>query len=123
MAIIYIVDDDAAFRKATSRLLRAAGYDVEVYESAEQLLARLPVQSELGCILLDVIMPGLSGPELQERLSELGSTLPTVFLTAADEGPVQGAKYLLTKPVSKDTLLETIERALRDDGLRDERSE
>ena len=122
MAIIHIVDDDAAFRKATSRLLRAAGYDVEVYESAEQLLARLPVQSEPGCILLDVIMPGLSGPELQERLTKLGSTLPTVFLTAGD-GVEDDAKYLLTKPVSKDTLLETIERALRDDGLRDERSE
>ena len=58
------------------RRLKHAGYDVATYASAEHLLDCLPSDSVLGCILLDVRIPGLSGPELQERLSELGSTLP-----------------------------------------------
>ena len=73
MTIVHIVDDDASVRTAISRLLQAAGYDVAVYESAEELLARLPEQSEPGCILLDVVMPGLSGPEVQDYLRKLGS--------------------------------------------------
>ncbi len=59
------------------RRLKQAGYEVVTYASAQQLLDRLPSESVPGCILLDVRIPGLSGPELQERLSELGSTLPT----------------------------------------------
>ena len=58
-----------------------AGYEVATYASAQHLLDRLPSESEPGCILLDVRIPGLSGPELQERLNELGSTLPIIFLT------------------------------------------
>ena len=58
------------------RRLKYAGYEVAIYASAEHLLDRLPCDSVLGCILLDLRMPGLSGSELQERLSELGSTLP-----------------------------------------------
>jgi len=85
MTIVHIVDDDASVRTAISRLLQAAGYDVVVYESAEELLARLPEQSEPGCILLDVVMPGLSGPELQDYLRKLGSTLPIVFMTGSAE--------------------------------------
>jgi CheY-like chemotaxis protein len=63
------------------RRLKEAGYEVATYPSAQDLLDRLPNESESGCILLDVRIPGLSGPELQDRLSELGSTLPIVFLT------------------------------------------
>ena len=78
---VYVVDDDAAFRTAIERRLKKAGYEVATYPSAQHLLDRLPSEIELGCILLDVQMPGLSGPELQDRLSKLGSTLPIVFLT------------------------------------------
>ena len=78
---VHIVDDDASFRTAMERRLKHAGYEVATYASAEHLLDRLPSDSILGCILLDVRIPGLSGPELQERLSELGSTLPIIFLT------------------------------------------
>ena len=63
------------------RRLKHAGYEVATYASAQHLLDRLPSESEPGCILLDVRIPGLSGPELQERLNELGSTLPIIFLT------------------------------------------
>ena len=77
--VVHIVDDDASFRTAVERRLTIAGYEVATYASAEHLLDRLPSDSELGCILLDVRIPGLSGPELQERLSKLGSTLPIIF--------------------------------------------
>jgi FixJ family two-component response regulator len=75
----HIVDDDASFRKAMERRLKKAGYEVTTYPSAQHLLDRMPGESELGCILLDVRIPGMSGPEPQERLSKLGSTLPIIF--------------------------------------------
>ena len=78
---VYVVDDDAAFRAAIERRLKMVGYDVASFPSAQQFLENLPGESELGCVLLDVRMPGLNGPELQGRLRELGSTLPIVFLT------------------------------------------
>jgi len=70
---IYVVDDDASFRTAIQRRLQKEGYQVETFSSAQQLLDRRPGQAESGCILLDVQLPALSGPELQRRLSELGS--------------------------------------------------
>jgi PAS domain S-box-containing protein len=116
-ATIYVVDDDPSFRVAIARLLRAAGYQVIVYESGQQLLSD-PPGSEIGCILLDIRMPELDGLDVQERLNDIGSRLPVVFLTGhgSIETSVQatkaGAEDVLTKPVSKTTLLEAIERAL-----------
>ena len=115
---VHIVDDDASFRTAIERRLTKAGYEVATYSSAQHLLDRLPGESELGCILLDVRIPGLSGPELQGRLSELGSTLPIVFLTGYPDVPTTvrtikaGAEDFLTKPVSSDDLLRAVERAM-----------
>ena len=115
---VHIVDDDASFRTAIERRLTKAGYEVATYSSAQHLLDRLPGESELGCILLDVRIPGLSGPELQGRLSELGSTLPIVFLTGYPDVSITvqtikaGAEDFLTKPVSSDELLHAIERAI-----------
>jgi len=79
--IVYVVDDDASFRKAIQRRLEMAGYRVLTYASGQQLLDQLPDENEAGCILLDVRMPDVSGPELQSRLIELGSALPILFLT------------------------------------------
>ena len=116
--MVHIVDDDASFRTAIERRLKKAGYEVATYPSAQHLLDRLPSESELSCILLDMRIPGLSGPELQARLSELGSTLPIVFLTGYAEVPTTvraikaGAEDVLTKPVSSEELLGAIERAL-----------
>ena len=116
--LVHIVDDDASFRTAIERRLRKAGYEVATYPSAQHLLDCLPDESELACILLDVRIPGLSGPELQERLSELGSTVPIVFLTGYAEVQTTvraikaGAEDVLTKPVSSEELLGAIERAL-----------
>jgi RNA polymerase sigma factor (sigma-70 family) len=115
---VHVVDDDASFRTAMERRLTRAGYEVATYPSAQNLLDRLPSESVPGCILLDVRIPGLSGPELQERLIELGSTLPIIFLTGHTDIPTTvrairaGAEDFLTKPVSSDDLLQAIERAL-----------
>jgi FixJ family two-component response regulator len=100
------------------RRLKIAGYQVATYPSAQQLLDRLPDENEPGCILLDVQIPGLSGPELQGRLNELGSMLPIVFLTGHADTPTTvrtikaGADDFLTKPVDSEQLLGAIERAL-----------
>jgi FixJ family two-component response regulator len=115
--VIHVVDDDAGFRTAIGRLLRASGYEVALYESARLLLKKLP-SMEPGCILLDVRMPDLSGPELQARLVELEIALPIVFLTGHGDIPMSvraikaGAEDFLSKPVPKKTLLEAVERAL-----------
>jgi FixJ family two-component response regulator len=117
-ATIHVVDDDVSFRTAIERRLKKAGYDVSTYPSSQHLLDRLPIENELGCILLDVRIPGLSGPDLQRRLIELGSKLPIVFLTGyADvKTTVQaikaGADDFLTKPVSSELLLHAIEQAI-----------
>jgi FixJ family two-component response regulator len=115
---VHVVDDDDSFRAAIERRLKLAGYEVATYPSAQQLLDRPPDEDEPGCILLDVRIPGLSGPELQGRLNELGSTLPIVFLTGHADTPTTvrtikaGAEDFLTKPIESEQLLRTIERAL-----------
>jgi FixJ family two-component response regulator len=115
---VHVIDDDASFRVAIERRLKMAGYDVATYGTAQQLLDRPPRDGALGCILLDVQIPGLTGPELQERLGQLGSALPIVFLTGHGDIPMSvraikaGAEDFLTKPVSSEDLLRAIEKAL-----------
>jgi RNA polymerase sigma factor (sigma-70 family) len=115
--LVHVVDDDASFRTAIERLLKRKGYNVALYPSAQDLLDRPPNESEPGCILLDVRIPGLSGPELQDRLSELGSTLPIVFLSGYADVQTTvraikaGAEDVLVKPVSSEELLAAVERA------------
>lgn len=79
--LIHVVDDDSSFRTAIQRRLLKAGYEVEIYASAQDLLDRRPDERRTSCILLDIRIPDLSGPELQQRLKDLGSTLPIVFLS------------------------------------------
>src|SRR5258708_21240812 len=116
--LVHVIDDDASFRGAMERRLKHAGYEVATYASAQHLLDRLPSEDVPGCLLLDVRIPGLGGPELQARLSGLGSTLPIIFLTGYPDIPATvraikaGANDFLTKPVSSDELFQAIERAL-----------
>ena len=116
--LVHVVDDDASFRTAVERRLKLAGYDVETYVSAQQLLDRLPGAEKRGCILLDVQMPGLSGLDLQSRLIERGSILPIVFVTGYADTPAtvraikSGAEDFLTKPASSVVLIDAIERAM-----------
>jgi FixJ family two-component response regulator len=128
--VVHVVDDDHSFQTAIRRRLQLAGYEVQIYSSAEQFLDQQPNDNRSGCLLLDVRIPGLSGPELQGRLREVGSTLPIVFISAYEDiqTAVQtiraGAEDFLIKPVASDLLLPTIDRAIaRHDALRKLRSE
>jgi FixJ family two-component response regulator len=115
--IVHIVDDDASFRKAISRLLKLSGYEVADYESATCFL-RAAENARPGCILLDVQMPASSGLQLQQELAKLSRSWPIIFMTGHGDIPTSvraikaGAEDFLAKPVSKEILLETIKRAL-----------
>ena len=99
------------------RRLKQAGYEVATYPSALHLLVNLPAESIPSCILLDVRIPGLDGPGLQNRLNELGSMLPIIFVTGNPDIPTTvraikaGADDFLTKPVTSDDLFRAIEKA------------
>src|SRR5882757_11227091 len=116
--VVYIIDDDVSFHTATRRRLELAGYEVQTYSSAEQFLDQQRGDGRLGCLLVDVSIPGPNGPELQGRLHEAGSTLPVVFVSAYEDikAVVQtvkaGAEDFLVKPVTSDVLLAAIERAI-----------
>ena len=116
-AIVHVIDDDALFRAAIGRILKVAGYQVSLYESAPEFLLQLR-DEQPSCVLLDVKMPGLSGPELQERLAKDAPFIPIVFLSGRGDIPTSvkamklGAEDFLTKPVSKGDLVAAIERAL-----------
>ena len=118
-SVVYIVDDDVSFQAAIRRRLQLAGYEVQIYSSAEQFLDQQPNDNNRsGCLLLDVRIPGLSGPELQGRLHEAGSTVPIVFVSARNDINTvvrtvkAGAEDFLIKPVTSDVLLAAIERAI-----------
>jgi len=115
--IVHVVDDDASFRKAISRLLKVSGYEIAEYESATSFLRAID-NAKPGCIVLDVKMPTVGGLQLQNELSKLSQNWPIIFMTGHGDIPTSvraikaGAEDFLSKPVSKQTLLEAIERAL-----------
>lgn len=117
---VFLVDDDAAIRKALTRLLVAAGLDVRSFASPQAFLERHD-PAVPGCLVLDVAMPGLNGLELQRVLAESGCNRPIIFLTGRGDVPMSvhamkaGAVDFLTKPVADDVLLEAIHAALEKD--------
>jgi RNA polymerase sigma factor (sigma-70 family) len=117
VSIVHVVDDDASFRSATGELLGVCGYKVLLHETPKQFL-ETSFADDPACILLDVQMAGVSGPQLQDQLSRRGCKLPVVFVTAYGDIPTTvrtikaGAEDFLTKPVAKKKLLEAIEHAL-----------
>jgi RNA polymerase sigma factor (sigma-70 family) len=127
-ATIHVVDDDASFRTAISRLLRAAGHEARCYPSAAEFLAAQAGTSP-GCVLVDLHMPGLSGLDLQRALAKTEHPLPVIFLTGHGDIPIsvqamrEGAEDFLTKPVKKEPLFAAIARALaRDAQEREQRA-
>jgi FixJ family two-component response regulator len=124
---VFIVDDDASFRTAVSRLLRAAGHRVQTFSSASDFLKSLPT-ADPGCVVADLQMPGLSGLELQAALAASESPMPVLFLTGHGDIPTSvqamrlGAEDFLTKLAPKAQLLDAVNRALaRDSRERAER--
>ncbi|MDB5712484.1 MAG: fixJ [Sphingomonas bacterium] len=122
---VHIVDDDEAIRQSIGFLLRKAGFKVIVYPSGTDFLKT--VSRDLrGCVLLDVRMPGLDGLEVQDRMSQLGITLPIVMLTGHGDVTLAvraikaGAIEFIEKPFERSALLAAIDEALRH-AARDER--
>ena len=115
--IISIVDDDEAVRSALDALVRSLGYEARSFTSAEAFLERAGADQS-DCIILDVQMPGMSGPQLQARLRDDGRPIPIVFITAFPREDLrravlaEGAVALLGKPWEGQALVEALETAL-----------
>jgi len=118
--VVYLVDDDESFRKAVTRLLHTAGYNVRAYRTVGDFVLASR-ESRRGCVLLDVRLPGPSGLDLQKSLGKEAEPLPVIFLTAHADVPISvqamkaGAADFLTKPVKRDVLLTAIRTALARD--------
>src|ERR1700740_170980 len=117
--LVYIVDDEASVGEALSTLLRANGKRVQIFTSGQHFLA-FGRQDSCACLILDLKMPGLGGLEVQKLISAKTS-IPVIFLTGRGDIPSTvkamkgGAVDFLTKPVDEETLLTSVERALRQD--------
>jgi len=115
--LVCVVDDDPSVRRGLRRLFKSAGYAAETFDSAEDYLAREIFQGPI-CLVLDVRMPGLKGPALQEALESRGACEQIVFLTGhgdvltATRAMKKGAVDFLTKPFDDEELIEAVRRAL-----------
>jgi FixJ family two-component response regulator len=116
---VAVVDDEAAVRRALERLLRASGFRVTSFTSAEAFLARDPRDAP-DCLVLDIWMEGMSGLDLQAALAARGERIPTIIITAHDDPLTRerslraGAGAYLTKPFDEKELIEAIQRASGD---------
>jgi FixJ family two-component response regulator len=119
--LISIVDDDSVVRGAIESLVRSLGFLARTFPSAEAFLQSRLV-TETSCLISDVQLPGTSGVELQERLSELGLSIPTIFITAYPDDAVRaralaaGAVCFLHKPFDGQSLIQCIDVALNGRG-------
>lgn len=126
--MVYVIDDDAAVRDALSMLLEAAGYAVATFPTASDFLD-VCTPSSLGCIILDVDMPDMDGPALQEELIRRGLRLPVIFLSGKGTIPVTvrtikaGAMDFLTKPMDGSVLLDRVQKALKQGTLLQEQAD
>ena len=118
-SVVSVVDDSESVRESLPDLLRQVGYDVEAFASAEEFL-RSDAPTATNCLVLDVGLPGMSGPDLQQELQHRGSTIPIVFITAlGDDASLRrrltanGAAAVLFKPFTDTALLDAVEAALR----------
>ena len=115
--IVFVVDDDAAVRRALERLIKSVGLAVETFASAQDFLQRDPPDGP-ACVVTDVRMPGLSGLDLQKELADADLSMPIVFMTGHGTVPMSvramkaGAIDFLQKPVDEQVLLDAIHQAL-----------
>lgn len=116
--LVYLIDDDAAVRDSVSLLLQTAHIGAKLYSSATAFLQDYQPSLE-GCLLLDIRMPEMSGPDLQLELKRRGSQLPVIYLSAFGDVPTtvqaikNGAVDVLTKPVHPQTLLDNVQAAFK----------
>jgi|SRR5688572_697305 FixJ family two-component response regulator len=116
-SVVSVVDDDESVRESLPDLLREFGFAPQVFSSAEAFLASDAI-GDTRCLLLDVAMPGMSGPELQRELTRRGQRIPIVFITAGGDESVRarlladGAVECLFKPLTETTLLDAVNAAL-----------
>ena len=119
--LVSIVDDDESVRESLPDLLREFGYSARAFSSAEEFLASDCVD-ETRCLILDIAMPGMTGPDLQEELTSRRHVIPIVFITAQTEDTIRprslerGAVECLSKPFSDTALLEALDAAFRERG-------
>ena len=116
--LLSVVDDDESVRESLPDLLRELGFAARVFSSAEEFLSRGFVD-ETSCLILDIAMPGMSGPELYQELKRRGQEIPVIFITGQrdtairDRALQQGAAGFLLKPFSDEALLVAIKAALQ----------
>jgi len=116
-AVVFVVDDDPSVRRSLRRLIRAAGFAVDSFASAQEFLER-PRPDIPGCLVLDIHMPGVSGLDLQDELTAAEINLPIIFLTGYGTVPASvramkaGACDFLEKPVDDGALVDAIHQAL-----------
>jgi FixJ family two-component response regulator len=116
--LVSIVDDDESVRESLPDLLQELGFNVRAFASAEEFLAS-NVVDDTRCLLLDVAMPGMSGPALQQELARQRRDIPIVFITASGDATIRpqllaaGAVDCLIKPFAESALLEAVTTALR----------
>ena len=117
-SLVSVVDDDESVRESLPDLLRELGFAVEAFSSAEEFLASDCV-SQTRCLILDIAMPGMTGPDLQRELTRRRQDIPIVFITAHKDETIRprvleaGAVECLFKPFSDTALLEAVNAALR----------
>jgi len=116
--LVAVVDDSESVRESLPHLLEQMGFAAQTFESAEAFLASAAV-NEVRCLILDVGLPGMSGPDLQQELKRRGTAIPIVFITAQGDKSLRprliaaGAVACLFKPFSDDALLEAVEAAVQ----------
>lgn len=112
--VVHVIDDDELVRQGLSRLLRSEGYDVRTFASATAFLEQQSEPSGPACIVLDLMMPGMNGLELHDKLRHLQPEVPVIFVSgqAGDSMTVQarraGAAAFLDKPLDPDELLAVV---------------
>jgi len=115
--LVAVIDDSASVRDSLPDLLKQVGFDVQAFESAEAFL-EAGAAERARCLILDVGLPGMSGPELQQELGRQGRTLPIIFITAQADTSLKprllaaGAVACLFKPFSDTALIEAVEAAV-----------
>jgi FixJ family two-component response regulator len=120
---VFVVDDNTAVRRSLRWLVESIGLGVETYASAQEFLAAYQPERP-GCLVVDVRMPGISGPELQEQLVARGSTLPVIFVTGYGDVATAvrtlklGAEDFIQKPFSNQVLLDRVQHAMKVDAER-----